>query len=290
MLDFIVNPAAGGEKGKKILRTLSAIQERLMERKVQYSIHYTAKKGDATLMTTDLIKRGATNIIVVGGDGTLHEVINGFTDFDKVNMGIIPCGTGNDFASALNIPFDPKDAIDLIIDGQAKFTDFMQMPGVRGLNVIGTGIDVDVLKRYAKLKRKTKFGYTMSLVKTLFKFNYAEFNAEFNGKTEEYKSFIAAICNGYCYGGGIKICPTADPTDNKLNFVAVKSMSKLKIIGAFLKLKKGKTDKIKQYVQEEVSEIKITTPTPCTVNVDGELYEGIPFEVKIIANTLKIYR
>ena len=290
MLDFIVNPSAGGEKGKKIIKTLSLVQERLMERNIEYSIHYTAKKGHATTLTDELIKNGATNIIVVGGDGTLHEVINGFSNFDKVNMGIIPCGTGNDFASALNLPFDPKEAVDLIVDGEAKYTDFMQMPGVRGLNVIGTGIDVDVLKRYEKLKKKTKFGYTMSLVKTLFKFKYAEFCAEYNGKKEDYKSFIAGICNGHRYGGGLKICPSADPTDNSLDFVAIKSMRKLKIIGAFLNLKKGSVDKIKEYVHDKTTEIKIVTPAPCTVNVDGELYDNVPFEVKLISNTLKVYR
>jgi YegS/Rv2252/BmrU family lipid kinase len=290
MLDFIVNPSAGGEKGKKIIRTLKAVQQRLMERNVQYSIHYTTKKGDATTMTRDLIEKGATNIIVVGGDGTLHEVINGFTNFEKANMGIIPCGTGNDFAASIDLPFDPKDAIDLILDNTPKYTDFMQMPTVRGLNVIGTGMDVDVLKTYTKLKRKTKFGYTMSLVKTLFKFKCAELVAEFNEKKERLKTFVIGICNGFRYGGGLKICPTASPTDGKLDFVAVTSMNKLKIINAFINLKKGTVNKIKQYIHHQTTEIKIKTPAPCTVNVDGELYENIPFEVKIVPNTLRVYR
>jgi diacylglycerol kinase family enzyme len=205
-------------------------------------------------------------------------------------MGIIPCGTGNDFASAINLPLDPKDAIDLILDGEAKYTDFMQMPGVRGLNVIGTGIDVDVLKRYDKLKRKTKFGYTMCLVKTLLKFKYSEFSATVNGKTTDHHAFIAAIANGYRYGGGIQICPQADATDGKLDFVSIGSMPKHKIIGAFIKLKKGKADKIKQFSSEQTERVVIKTPTPCTINVDGELYENIPFEVDVVKNTLKVYR
>lgn len=290
MIDFIVNPSAGGEKGKKILRTMAAVQERLMKRGVPYSLHYTSKKGHATLLTDELIKKGAKTIVVVGGDGTLHEVINGFSNFENVDMGIIPCGTGNDFASALGIPFDPEKAVDLIVDGKAKYTDFMQMPGVRGLNVIGTGIDVDVLKRYARLKRKTKFGYTSSLVKTLLAFKYYDFKSIANDKETEHHAFIAAIANGNQYGGGLKICPTASPTDGMLDFVTIESMAKLKIIGAFLKLKKGKTNKIKQYTHEQVEKIKIETNGPCTVNVDGELYENIPFEVEVVKNTLKVYR
>ena len=291
MLDFIVNPSAGGKDGKKIKKALPKIEKYLYERGVDYLIHMTKKPNQATEMTTSLIKNGATDIIVVGGDGTLHEVINGFSDFDRVNMGIIPCGTGNDFASAIGLPLDPIEALKLIVDGTPKYTDFMQMPTVRGLNVIGMGIDVDVLKRYEALKKKTKFKYTTCLVKTLFDFEYSDFDCIMNDNKTHYRSFIACIANGNRYGGGIPICPVADPTDGSLDFLAVKEIKRIKIIGAFLKLKKGKILELEQSVHEKMTEIKIELPVEhYTVNVDGELYEDIPFEVKVVSNTLKVYR
>ncbi len=290
MLNFIVNPSAGGKSGKKIKKAVSTIERCLNERGIDYSIHITNKPHHATSLTSTLIENGATDIIVVGGDGTLHEVINGFHSFDKVNMGLIPCGTGNDFASALNIPLDVEKALEIILDGEAKYTDYMQMPTVRGMNIIGMGIDVDVLKRYSLLKKKTKFGYTMCLIKTLFKFEYSDFTVEINGEKTQYRSFIACIANGKCYGGGLPICPVAIPTDKELDFVAVKELPKLKLIGAFIKLKKGKVLTLAQAHHEKMREIKITTDTPVTVNVDGELYENIPFEVKIVSDTLKMYR
>lgn len=290
MLDFIINPIAGKKHGKVIAEKLSVIKERLNQLKISFKMHLTEFKGHAKELTTRLIKSGATDIIVVGGDGTLHEVINGFSDFEKVNLGLIPCGTGNDFASAVNIPLDANKALDIIVNGTPKYTDFMQMPTVRGINVIGTGIDVDVLKRYNALKKKNKFGYTKSLIKTLFKFDYASFSADIDGNVHDYKSFIACIANGNVYGGGIPVCPPADPTDNKLNFLAVRSMKKIKIINAFIKLKQGKILKLKQTEHFPCEHVKIKTDLPCTVNVDGELYENIPFEVKIVKNTLKMYR
>ncbi len=290
MLDFIVNPVAGGKKGKKIANAIKKIKAYLTERKIDFSMHFTHKKGGAKDVTEEVIKNGATTVIAVGGDGTLHEVINGFSDFDKVAMGIIPCGTGNDFASALNLPFDVEKALDLIIDGTPKYTDFMQMPTVRGLNVIGTGIDVDVLKRYAKKKKKNKLAYTTSLIKTLFKFNYVKFGADIDGEKEEYTSFIACIANGNRYGGGIPICPPADATDGSLNFVAVDQMKKLKIINAFLKLKKGKLLTLKQSHHKLAKRIEIFPEGEYTVNVDGELYDNIPFVVEVISNTLRLYR
>ena len=291
MLDIIVNPKAG-KNGKKILKALPKIEKRLIERNVSYVIHKTEMPNHATALTKSLIDGGATCIVVVGGDGTLHEVINGFDNFDKVTLGIIPCGTGNDFASNLKLPLDVVEALDLILDGEPKYTDFMQMPTVRGLSIIGMGIDVDVLKRYRALKRKNKFGYTACLIKTLFKFDYIDFSCNFdqNESAEDYRSFIACIANGHCYGGGIPICPIADSTDKKLDFIAVKEIKRSKIIGAFLKLKGGKILSLKETTHKNMQTIQITPNGHYTVNVDGELYDDIPFEVKIVSDKLRVFR
>ena len=290
MLDFIVNPVAGDVSGKKMQKNVAEIEKILKEKGIDYSIHFTKEKGHAKTLTRELIENNATDIIAVGGDGTLHEVINGFARFDNVNLGLLPCGTGNDFASAINLPLNVEDALSVILSSSPKYTDFMQMPTVRAMNIIGMGIDVDVLKRYNALKKKTKFGYTKCLIKTLLKFNYVEFDAEINGERSSHKSFIACIANGNAYGGGIPICPIADPTDKKIDFVTIKEIKKLKIIGAFIKLKKGKILTLKESSHKTVKEVKIFPKTEYTVNVDGELYDNIPFEIKVVSNTLKMYR
>jgi len=290
MLDIIFNPSAGGKHGEKIKNCIAQVEARLKERNVEYRLHPATMKGQTTSLTKELIDQGATDLVVVGGDGTLHAAINGFHSFERCNMGIIPCGTGNDFATALNLPLDPVKAIDLIIDGTPKYTDFMQLPSVRGLNVAGVGIDADVLMYYEKLKKKTKFGYTKCLMKALAKFTYTDLDVEINGQTTNYHSFIAVVANSPIFGGGIPICPPANPTDCTLDFLTVKSMRKLAIIFAFLKFKKGKVMSFKQTVHEPIKEIKIKSSNTNIVNVDGELYTDIPFEVKIVSNTLKLYR
>ena len=290
MKDFIINPLAGGKDGKKMKKNLALIKARLDQVKEEYRFHFTERARHATKITEELIANGATDIIVVGGDGTLHEVVNGFSQFDKVALGIIPCGTGNDFASALKIPENPVAALDLILNGTPKFTDFMQMPNVRGINVIGMGIDVDVLKRYEMLKKKTKFGYTKCLIKTLFDFEYTDFSVETEKSAKGYRSFLVVVANGNRFGGGIPVCPVASATDNKLDFLTVTEMKKIKIINAFIKLKQGKVLSIKQANHEKTSFVKVTCPTPYTVNVDGELYENIPFEIKVVSNQLRVYQ
>ncbi|MEG9430526.1 MAG: diacylglycerol kinase family protein [Christensenellaceae bacterium] len=291
MLDFIVNPLAGGKNGKKTKLAVSLITEKLKNLNMDFNFHYTEYPKHAVTLAAELIKAGATDIIVVGGDGTLHEVLNGFSDFDRVSLGLIPCGTGNDFASAAGIPEAPEKALDIILTRKPQFTDFMQMPSVRGMNIIGMGIDVDVLRRYEKTKRKTKLTYTLCLIKSLFKFDYIDFEVETSdGKNENYRSIIAAVANGHRYGGGIEICPPAKPTDGKLDFVAMREMKKLKLIGAFSKLKKGKVLTLPQAVHFNATEIEITPKGDYTVNVDGQLYDNIPFKVKIVTDVLRMYR
>ena len=290
MLDFVINPIAGGKHGKKIKKVIEQIKEYLSLRKKEFKLYFTEGKGGATALTRSLIENGATDIVCVGGDGTLHEVINGFSNFEKVNLGLIPCGTGNDFAHAVKIPKDVNKALDLILDGEAKPTDYMQMPTVRGMNVIGMGIDVDVLKRYESLKKKTKFGYTKSLIKTLFNFEYTDFDLDLDGVNKKYRSFLVCFANGCVYGGGIPVCPLASPTDGIMNFVTIKEMKRFKIIGAFLKLKAGKILSHPLAEHYECENIKLNVKPPYTVNVDGELYNDIPFEIRIVSNKLKMYR
>lgn len=290
MLDFIINPIAGGKRGKKTHLALTVIQATLEEKKIPFAFHLTTHKGHAKELTKSLIDNGATDIIVVGGDGTLHEVINAFHSFDKANLGLIPCGTGNDFAFATKIPLDPAKALDIILAKNAQYTDFFQLPGVRGINAVGVGVDVDVIKRYEALKKKTKFGYTKCLIKTLMNFEYTDFTAIIDGEESRHCSFIADISNGPVYGGGIPICPIATPYDGELNFIAVEKIKKLAIIPAFLKLKRGKILSLKQSTTKPGKHIIIKPDKPCTINVDGELYDGIDFDVHIVSNTLKMYR
>ena len=290
MLDIIVNPVAGGKNGKKIRLAMDKIKRKLDERGIRYALHMTERPHHATELTSALINNGATDIIVAGGDGTLHEVINGFDRFDKVALGIIPCGTGNDFSDSLGIPRNPLKALDEILDGSPEYADFMQMPTIRGLNIIGMGVDVEVLKKYAACKKKTRFTYTACLIKTIAHIKTMHFDAEFLGKRKSYRSFIACIANGSTYGGGIPICPVANPRDGRLDFVAVDDVKGLKLISAFIKLKKGKLLTLPQAYHATTEEVKIFPDGDYTVNVDGELYENIPFEVKIVKNTLRVYK
>ena len=287
MLDLIYNETSGSGKCKKIIAKIS---EALKNRNIKHRLFPTKAKKHATELAKKLSAEGSTDIIAVGGDGTVHEVLNGI-DTEKVNFGIIPAGSGNDFIETAKIPLDPMKALEIILTREPKPTDYLDCAGVRGINIIATGIDVEILKRCAKFKViKGKLQYLLSLIISLFKFEFYNFDTLIDGKREEKEALIVACGNGKVFGGGIQMCPEAQIDDGLMDFVICNKMKKSKIPSAFVKLMKGKI------LQEPFTEfsrqthVEVCFDKKTTVNVDGELYEDLPFDVKIVNNELKMYR
>ena len=284
---IITNPVAGKNKGLKALETVRRVFE---SAKVKFSTHTSAGEKDATGIVKRLTEAGETEIVALGGDGTLHEVLNGIADPSKCNLGLIPCGTGNDFAEHAGIPMDTEKAASLILNGRAKPTDFIEVDGVRCMNVAGLGMDVDVLERCKRGKMQGKLKYLWSLLQSLFAFKGYEVEIESEGIKETHNALLASVCNGSQFGGGIRICPVAESTDEKLNVVLVDCIGgKWKIIKAFLRLMKGKILELPETLHFLCDEVNFRCVTPCTLQLDGELYKNIEFSVKI-GKGLHIYR
>jgi len=136
VLNFIYNPTAGKGKAQ---RFRASIEKRLEAEGVAYRFWETCDVHDATAIARQLTEGGECDIIAMGGDGTVNEVLNGLTDPGKVNLGIVPCGSGNDFAAAIGIPDTPEGALDVLLHAEPKYTDYMDCSGVRGLNIDTAG-------------------------------------------------------------------------------------------------------------------------------------------------------
>ncbi len=287
MFHIILNPVAGK---KKALKNLAALEEVFKKRNIAYEAHKTCAVHDGEAIARRLTLAGEQDIIVVGGDGTLHEVLNGVVDPANCRLGLIPSGTGNDFAARLGLPLDAKKAATLILDSEAKAIDYLEVGGVRCMNVAGVGMDVDVLERCRRGKMKGKLKYLVSLLKSLFAFKGLPVIVESEGIQERHEALLAAACNGSQFGGGVRICPVAEADDGKINVVIVECLgSKMKIIKAFLKLMRGK---ILQYPATKhflCERVRFTPEVVCPMQLDGELYREIPFDVRL-GKGLKFYR
>ncbi len=287
MYHIILNPIAGK---KKALKNLAAAEKALTARGVCYEVHRTTAVHDGTEIAKRLTEAGETELIVLGGDGTLHEVLNGIADPAKCRLGLVPSGTGNDFAGRCGLPLDPTKATELILDNPPKPTDYLEVGGVRCMNVAGVGMDVDVLERCKKGKLKGKTKYLLSLIKSLFAFKGLPILVESEGVEEKHGALIAAACNGTQFGGGITICPVAEVDDKKIDVVVVDCIGgKIKIVKAFLKLMKGKILEYPATTHFRCDKVTFTPDTPCTVQLDGELYEKLPFAVTL-GTGLHFYR
>lgn len=285
MIEFIIHSHAGKGSASK---ARALIERRLDLLNVEYTFHQTVKEKHATFIAEQLCKSGATTIVAVGGDGTAHEVLNGLSGFENVTFGIIPCGTGNDFATALGIPTDPLKALDIVLKNHVSYVDYFQCGGVRGLNIIGTGIDVDILRRYQSKRRQTKFQYLSSLIYWLAHFKPYELTlVDENGAEHPKSAFIACACNGQQFGGGIKMCPTAIPTDGNLDVVIVSALPKRKIPPAFIKLMRGNIRMLKETEYFRAKRLRLKGRY--NLQIDGEIYENHTFDVQVISNELKMF-
>lgn len=286
MQHIIVNPVSGKKRSVKNLSTVEAL---LQGAHIEYEVHATKGVGDAEKIVRELTERGENDVMVLGGDGTLHEVLNGIADPAQCRLALIPSGTGNDFAEKLGIPLKAKDAVKLFLDNQPKEVDYLQVGNRRCMNVAGLGMDVEVLERCKRGKMHGKLKYFISLLKTLFVFKGYSIILHKDGEEERHEALLAAACNGSQFGGGIPICPPAEVNDGLINVMVVEHIKgKWKLVKALLTLMKGKMPQYKRTTHFLCESVRFEPLKPCTVQLDGELYSDLSFEVKI-GKGLKMY-
>lgn len=278
-------------KSNKNAKKLKIVENTLSAAGKEYVVHRTTSAEEPKKITTEITSGEGNVIIAMCGDGTLHSILNGFVNFDENFLGLIPLGTGNDFATSANIPHDVKKAMDIILSSPPRPIDFIQFSsGLRSLNAAGMGIDVDVLKRVYEGNHKGKSKYLRSLLVCLTKFKSYDFTAVYDGKEEEHRGLLAAVGNGRQIGGGIKICPNASIDDGYMDLCICDYISKFKIIFAFLKLMRGKVNGVKQITAVKVKEVKFIPHGNYTVQLDGELYDNVQIEAKVEHAKLKFFK
>ena len=291
MLHFIYNPIAGKGKAR---RFREAIEARLRASEIAHRFHETREPRGAVKVARQLTQGQGdepVDIVAMGGDGTLNEVLNGLEDPSKVRLGIVPCGSGNDFAAVAGIPDTPQGAMDVLLKGEAKHTDYYECGGVRGINAIGTGIDVDILRRYERMKLlKGSAAYLASLVLNLFTYRAREFREVVDGEARPHRALIACAGNGRRIGSGIPICPKAEIDDGLLDIVIVDDISRPRIPAAFVKLLRRRILELPTTAYRRDDHLRIESDAPMPIQIDGEIYEDLPFDVRVISKVLRVYR
>ena len=267
---FIINPIAGHGKAMEIK---PLIEEIMVKNQIDYEIVFTSKPKEATSIASS---SKYDVVVAVGGDGTINEVAAGLIDGDNKILGIIPAGTGNDLSRSLNVPFNPKEAIELILNGNTQKINIGDSNGHSFLNISSVGFDVEVLINTESIRKKVKgkFAYVLGVIYTIFKFKKSKVTINIDDKIFDRNLLLLAVGNGKYYGGGMMIIPNANPYDEYLHVCLVKDINNLKALTLFPLIFKGQHLKYTEYVETyKAKNIKIINKSPSPLNIDGEILE-----------------
>lgn len=289
MYVFIINPIAGNGRAKHVFLRLTTSKLFQKLNSIHFFTEYQghAEKIAYNVSTTN--KSDITGIIVVGGDGTFHEVVNGVKD-KSIPLSLIPSGSGNDFARGCSIEGKPIDILRKIINNEHETpywlgeftTDNLKQADKRNFaNSIGFGFDAEiaetvnrsVYKKIFNSLRLGKISYIIALIQVLFRFKPMNIEVNINGKAITYTDcWMVSVTNHPFYGGGMKVVPFAKIQPVKFSVLIIKSISRLKILSLFLTVFTGDHIKFKEVEIVEATNIKITSSNNngLIYQVDGE--------------------
>ncbi|MEK3887634.1 diacylglycerol/lipid kinase family protein [Bacillus sp. FSL K6-3431] len=301
-LIFIVNPVAKNGFSQKIWYNI----ERKLD-KIPHIVYFTEAKGHATILAKKVAE--STNdplvIIAVGGDGTIHEVLNGAVSHQHISFGYVPTGSGNDFARGYELPVKPEACIDLILrlmNKEASQFDIGFYQGEDGqdgyfVNSIGAGFDAVIAKKANKSPIKKWLNYlslgnviyALYLITEVFRYrpDTLELFVDHQRITLD-KTWFVTVSNQPYYGGGMQIAPSAQPQDGELSIIVVYQLPKWKLLLVFISVFKGKHLNFKEVATYKGTNIKINFDRPMTSHADGEYIGETPLHIKVCSKKWKL--
>lgn len=283
---LVVNPTSGKRRGESIAAHAA---ERLGR-----AGHVTTRiQGEDAASARDQLKLaisgGLDGVLVVGGDGALHSVLDHVADTDLA-FGLIPAGTGNDTARSLGIPVKDTDAaIDLIVTGHVRTIDLARTDEVYVATVIASGFDSKVNERAnAMTWPRGNMRYNLAIVAELRKFEPLPFTLTLDGTTIEREAMLVAVGNGPSFGGGIRICEGASLDDGLLDVVVINPVSKAKLIRVFPRLYQGTHTTIPEFERHRVRRVTLSSPGIVAYG-DGERLGPLPMTTTIQPGALRVF-
>ena len=297
----IVNITAGGGKaGKDWLK----IRELLEKHDIQYHPEFTDRRLHAMVIARRKIEEGYNRIIVVGGDGTMNEVINGIfaqkrLKTNEVMLGMISVGTGNDWARMFHIPNDYESAI-VTIKNQKTFIQDAGLVTYKKnertwqryfMNIAGMGFGAKVVAKTNKQKEKGKSSstlYLLNLITSLLGYRSKKAQILIDGQLIDRKVFNLSIGIGKYNGGGMMQIPDAIADDGLYTITLIKKMGKLNVIANIKRLYNGKITGHSRVETYSAKEISVDSPTQLHLETDGETLGHSPLEFQIIPKSIKI--
>lgn len=290
---LIVNPSAGSDAA---VRYLTLINERIRRRVGLLDIVITTGEGDAARAAEDAVLCGYDHLFVAGGDGTLNEVLNGIGavpgGFDAVVLGIVPLGTGNDFASALGYPADIAAAVDILADARASCVDVGQLNDRYFINVSAGGFIAEVSDAVSPQLKDVagRLAYLVGGATVVLEHQPFDVRVESSPRSVSMAINMFAVCNSRLIGGGRLIAPDARVDDGLLDVYLVEAMSKVEFVGLLTRMSEGKHASDERVTYFRAAELDLRFDTPVKVNTDGQVLETDRCRYRVLPGALRVLR
>ncbi len=289
VVKVIVNPQANHGQAAALLPAVRQAAMRWNNAEVLVTTRY----GQATEMAAGFT--GVDGVIVVGGDGSIFEAVNGLADAGRLNtvLGVVPAGSGNDFAKALGLPRDFKSAVSLIDQWRVRTIDLGTADGRVFTNSLAVGFDARVAHLANEIKRDTKKSGLSLYLTALWRIMFADYYCHDvrlrlnGGEWIDKKILLAAINNGSTYGGGFKITPDADNTDGWLDVCVIDALPRWQVFWRLPFAIAGRHKWMKQASFYRVTRVDIESDAPLPAALDGELILNRTFRVEIKPGALQ---
>jgi diacylglycerol kinase (ATP) len=290
---YLFNPISGTREKSSIK---SLVARKTKERGFDFEILLTAKYGDYDFLKKKIQKESVTDIVICGGDGTVNTIVAALKGI-KVNIGIIPMGSGNGLAFAAKIPKQPTRALEVIFKGNASPTDAFLINDQFSCMLCGIGFDALVAHEFAKEKRRGLQTYIRVSAINFFKAKPYLFDIKLKNKSFRTEAFFISIANSNQFGNNFTIAPQASLGDGLLDIVIVKKMSKFMLpfsvisqvtgINAVQRSHEYINNKNIIYLQTDVLTIGNLNHAPLHVDGDPRETNG-EFKIKIIKDCFRL--
>ncbi|MBT3392478.1 MAG: diacylglycerol kinase family lipid kinase [Elusimicrobiaceae bacterium] len=303
---FIINPKSGTAKDN------ASLEDFILKYFKDSQIHFTDYKGHAKELANQCVEDGFKNLAVVGGDGTINEVLSEIIDKD-INLAVIPKGTGNGFARMMKIPLTPKKAIKSLKKWKPISCDIGKLNEDYFINIAGLGFDAFIAEKFnnlpSNLRKLGKIGYFQLALTEYLEYHHEEYQIEYYNDIGEKniidtRALMISFANGTQYGSDAEIAPEASINDGMLDMVVLPKHSLKNINSVGFMFIGSRNPVIKKsilkskIIENPLKSIKLKKAKVLCKNeedkilyhIDGEQRSANSLDIKVLPQAIKILK
>ncbi|MGE7777918.1 diacylglycerol/lipid kinase family protein [Chitinophaga sp. NPDC101104] len=284
---IIINRKAGTDREKSLG---AAIARQLPEDRFQVETTYLQYLGHGTDLAISAVDRGVDTVVAVGGDGSINEIAQGLVG-SKTALAIVPLGSGNGLARALNIPLDVDQALAIVAGGNKRPMDAGYANEHLFLSNAGVGFDAVIADRFRHSKKRGLINYARLVVGGFSTYKPAVYKIRMDGKETEAPAFLMTVANGNQFGYDFKLAPQASLFDGRLDVCMVRPLRFWDLLPLSISSLRGNIGESRYMQHFTGQEITVASPDLSCLQVDGDavpLTQGKTVHFNVVPGALQI--